>query len=125
MPLFCCLSQIALQELATDDHSSSNTPNKNPSARVIGGVELRVSVLAMLVAPPLVYTHAQCHSALSGPLKRLNAILSLLQPLDHYRTPSAIGSAIGRLYLALSRIHAQAEVLNCLVLSRLGGSTAR
>ena len=39
---------------------------------------------------------------LSGPLDRLNAILSLLQPLDRYRTPSAIGSAIGRPYLALS-----------------------
>ena len=37
---------------------------------------------------------------LSGPLNRLNAILSLLHPLDRYRTPSAIGSAIGR---ALSR----------------------
>ena len=33
---------------------------------------------------------------LSGPLNRLNAILSLLHPLDRYRTPSAIGSAIGR-----------------------------
>ena len=33
---------------------------------------------------------------LSGPLDRLNAILSLLQPLDRYRAPSAIGSAIGR-----------------------------
>ena len=42
---------------------------------------------------------------------RLNAILSLLQPLDRYRTPSAIGSAIGRPhispYLALSRIQTQ------------------
>ena len=36
------------------------------------------------------------HSVLSGPLDRLNAILSLLQPLDRYRAPSAIGSAIGR-----------------------------
>ena len=35
-------------------------------------------------------------SLLSGPLNRLNAILSLLLPLDRYRTPSAIGSAIGR-----------------------------
>ena len=35
-------------------------------------------------------------SVLSGPLDRLNAILSLLQPLDRYRAPSAIGSAIGR-----------------------------
>ena len=37
---------------------------------------------------------------LSGPLDRLNAILSLLQPLDRYRATCAIGSAIGR---ALSR----------------------
>ena len=59
---------------------------------------------------------------LSGPLNRLNAILSLLQPLDRYRTPSAIGSAIGK---ALSRIHAQVGVLNRLVLNRLGDSTAR
>ena len=33
---------------------------------------------------------------LSGPLNWLNAILSLLQPLDRKRTLSAIGSAIGR-----------------------------
>ena len=33
---------------------------------------------------------------LSVPLNRLNAILSLLHPLDRYRNPSAIGSAIGR-----------------------------
>ena len=63
--------------------------------------------------------------SLSGPLNRLNAILSLLRPLDRYSTPSAIGSAIGRPYLALSRIHAQAGVLNRLFLNRLGGSTAR
>ena len=60
-----------------------------------------------------------------GPLNRLTAILSLLQPLDRYRAPSAIESAIGRPYLALSRIHAQAGALNRLVLNRLGGSTAR
>ena len=36
---------------------------------------------------------------------RLNPILSLLQPLDRCRTPSAIGSAIGRPSLAVSRIH--------------------
>ena len=35
-------------------------------------------------------------AGLVGPLNRLNAILSLLHPLDRYRTPSAIGSAIGR-----------------------------
>ena len=33
---------------------------------------------------------------LSGPLNRLNAILPLLHPLDRYRAPSAIGSAIER-----------------------------
>ena len=33
---------------------------------------------------------------LSGPLNRLNAILSLLHPLDRYRSHPAIGSAIGR-----------------------------
>ena len=49
---------------------------------------------------------------LSGPLNRLNAILSLLQPLDRYRAPSAIGSAIGRAYLALSRFRVQLGVLN-------------
>ena len=37
---------------------------------------------------------------LSGPLNRLNAILSLLHPLDRYRTPSAIGSAIGRPHIS-------------------------
>ena len=41
---------------------------------------------------------------LTGPLNRLNAILSMLQSLDRYRTLSAIGSVIGRPYLALSRI---------------------
>ena len=45
-------------------------------------------------------------------LNWLNAILSLLHPLDRCRTRSAIGSAIGRPYLALSRIHAQVGVLN-------------
>ena len=59
-----------------------------------------------------------------GPLDRLNAILSLLQPLDRYRTPSAMGRAIGRAYLALSRFRAQLGALNRLVLNRLGGSTA-
>ena len=41
---------------------------------------------------------------LSGPLNRLNAILSLHQPLDRYRTPSAIGSAIGTM---------EPAILNC------------
>ena len=56
---------------------------------------------------------------LSGPLNRLNAMLSLLHPLDRYRTPFAIGSAIGRPYLALSRFRAQLGTLNCLVLKKL------
>ena len=64
-------------------------------------------------------------SQLSGPLNRLNAILSLLQPLDRYRAPPAIGSAIGRPYLTLSRFHAQVGALNRLVLNRFRGSTAR
>ena len=62
---------------------------------------------------------------LSGPLNRLNAVTSLLQPLDRYRTKSAIGSAIGRPYLALSRIPPHVGVLNRLVLNRLGGPTVR
>ena len=57
---------------------------------------------------------------LSASLNRLNAILSLLQHPDRYRTLSAMGSAIGRPYLALSRIPTQAGVLNCLVLKRSG-----
>ena len=61
-------------------------------------------------------------AAISGPLGRANATLSLLQPLDLYRTPSAIGSAIGR---PLSRIQTHVGVLNRLVLNRLGGSAAR
>ena len=63
---------------------------------------------------------------LSGPLNRLNAILSqsLLHPLDRYRTPLCDRSAIGRPYLALSRIPTEVGVLNRLVLNRLGGSTA-
>ena len=62
---------------------------------------------------------------LSGLLNRLNAMLSLLHPLDGCGTPppSAIGSAIGRPYLALSRIHA--GVLSRLVLNHLGSSTTR
>ena len=63
---------------------------------------------------------------LSAPLNQLNAILALqLHPLDRYRALSAMESAIGRPYLALSRIHAQAGALNRLVLNRLGSSTAR
>ena len=60
--------------------------------------------------------------ALSGPLNRLNAILSLLHPLDRYRTASAIGSAIGRpLSRPISHPNTVVGVLNRLVLNRLGG----
>ena len=41
-------------------------------------------------------TWATQRSQLSGPLNRLNAILSLLHAFDRYSTPSAIGGAIGR-----------------------------
>ena len=67
-------------------------------------------------------TQGRGKHTLSGPLNRLNAILSLLQPLDRDRAPSAIESAIGG---ALSRIHTQVGVLNRLVLNRLGGSTTQ
>ena len=41
-------------------------------------------------------THITPQTKLNGALNRLNAILSLLHPLDRCRAPSAIGSAIGR-----------------------------
>ena len=69
--------------------------------------------------------HISAEGPLSDPLNRLNAILSLLHPLDRYRAPSVIGSAIGSPYLALSRIQTQVGALNRLVLNRLRGSTAR
>ena len=50
----------------------------------------------MTVIDSNVYSASISRNKLSGPLDRLNAILSLLQPLDRYRAPSAIGSAIGR-----------------------------
>ena len=63
---------------------------------------------------------------LSGPLDRLNAILSLLHPLDRYRSPSAIGTAIGRpLSRPIPHPNTVVGVLNRLILNRLGGSTAR
>ena len=62
--------------------------------------------------------------SLSGPLDRLSAFLSPLHPLNRYRTPSAIGSAIERPYLALSCIPTQAGVLNRFVLNHVGSSTA-
>ena len=64
-------------------------------------------------------------TGLVAPLNQLNAMLSLLVAIDCYRAPSAIGSAIGRPYLALFRISMQARVLNRLILNRLRSSTAR
>ena len=77
-----------------------------------------------LVAPGR-FGSVRLRQDLSGPLKWLNAILSLLQPLDRYRTPSAIGSAIGRpLSRPISHPNTVVGVLNRPVLNRLGGSTA-
>ena len=45
----------------------------------------------------------QCCNVIVAPLGRFNAVLSLLQSLDRFWTPSAIGGAIERPYLALSR----------------------
>ena len=71
-------------------------------------------------------TNRSVHWDLSGPLDRLNAILSLLQPLDRYRTPSAIVSAIGRpLSRPISHPNTVVGVLNRLVLNRLGGGLNR
>ena len=55
------------------------------------------------------------------PVEKPNAILSLLHPLDCYWTPSATGNAIGRPYLALSRICTQVGVLNLLALNHDSG----
>ena len=54
-----------------------------------------------------------------------SAISPRLQYADCDTTPSAIGSAIARPYLALSCIHVQVGSLDCLILSLLGGSTAQ
>ena len=62
---------------------------------------------------------------LSGPLHRLNALLYLLHPLNCSRTPSAIGSQIGRPSLALSCIQTPSGALNRLLLNHLGSSTAQ
>ena len=62
---------------------------------------------------------------LSGPISLLNENPSLLHPLDRFWAASAIGSAIGRPYLALARIPTQVGVLNRLILNDLGSSTAR
>ena len=57
----------------------------------------------------------------SAGCSRLNATLSLQYPLDRDRrrdrTPSAIGSAVGRPHLALSCIHAQGRSLDHLFLT--------
>ena len=54
------------------------------------------------------------------PLNRLNAMLSLLHPLDRYY----YNRASLRYGVRLSRIHAQVGVLNRLVLNHMGSSTA-
>ena len=65
---------------------------------------------------------------LSGPLNRLNILLCLLHSLDCYRTPppSGIGCAIGRCYLALSRVHThRLEFSTALLWTTFGSSIAR
>ena len=53
---------------------------------------------------PFISYYLSCFfSLLSGPLNRLNDILSLLQPLNHYRAPSAMGS--GRITPYLASVH--------------------
>ena len=59
-------------------------------------IHARNNTLILLSDVSLLLRQNKTKEGLSGPLDRLNAILSLLQPLDRYRTPSAIGSAIGR-----------------------------
>ena len=120
-------NQNCFQILKCNNFRSSGTPESLKACHWI----LQV-VLGLLRWPdsfsheiPCLARNVQPMSGLSGPLNRLNALLPLLHPLDQYKTPSAIGSAIGRPYVALSRIHTQVGVLNRLVLSRLEGSTAR
>ena len=70
-------------------------------------VAFLLCIVASYLCLCLLRRHVGSHEAieaLSGPLNRLNAILSLLHPLDRYRTPFAIGSAIGK---PLSRIQTQ------------------
>ena len=64
--------------------------------------------------------HVLLECSPSGSLNCLDAILPLHWPLDCYRAPSAIESAIARPYLALSRIHAQVIALSRLALNRIG-----
>ena len=70
------------------------------------------------LSPPILNEHP-----LSGPLNRLNAILSLLQPLDRYRTPLCDRECDWD--APISHPKTEVVVLNRLVLNRLAGSTAR
>ena len=87
---------------------SDTPPSKNPSQNPVPADSLTRCLLRTLLRSASCKEPSKNPSekrVLSGPLNRLNSILSLLHPLDDYRTPSSIGSAIGRPYLALSRIH--------------------
>ena len=79
--------------LAYRGKGGQNTGTAFPALRL--GV-----VLYLLISGVKIDSKRPSSKALNGPLNQLNAILSLLQPLDRKRTRSAIGSAIGR---ALSR----------------------
>ena len=81
----------------------SHTQQQQSSIVSIGGLQMRKESFN---PPPFPGSgwETRLGNELSGPLNQLNAILPLLQPFDRYRALSAIGSAIGRSHLALSRI---------------------
>ena len=66
------------------------------SSHCSGGLFPQHSGVSPLFLPKRRFRTVCISHDLSGPLDRLNAILSLLQHLNRYRAPSAIGSAIGR-----------------------------
>ena len=81
---FCGLVFPGLQA-----HQKNSRPKFTPQ---VVGIRLQFHFLE----PKIYSRRCSASGAYSGPLNRLNAILSLLHPLDRYRTPSAVGSAIGR-----------------------------
>ena len=76
--------------LAKDIHAVGEVPIKGAGNTCETGTIWQIGVLT---AERSIFG---AQKTLSGSLNRLNAVLSLLQPRDCYRIPSAIGSAIGR-----------------------------
>ena len=92
--------QCSMPTVGAQTGRSSRTWGVGPvGTRAGSSGNCQVSARRTYIRPLLLQSGFSGHR-LSGPLNRLNAILSLLQPLDRYRTRSAIGSAIGG---ALSR----------------------